>query len=193
MSTLQADSPVGRWVGFQILAGVGSGAGLQLVSLSLPSCKMSQLPDNYCMLTVPNQGIISIQGVTIGEELSSGMAFMIFTQALFPAIVLSLCNLVLVSSLKTQLPIHAVEANATAVTQAGATDFRSVVDSADLAGVVVAYVDSVDSVFYLVAAMVAVSSLFIWGIGWQDLREKVTGAAPSERDAKNVSDERLDG
>lgn len=143
----------------------------------------------------PKQGIISIQGVTTGEELSSGMAFMVFTQALFPAIVLSLCNLVLVSSLKTQLPKNATNADAAAIIKAGATHFRSVVDPADLAGVIVAYASSVDRVFYLVAAMVAVSGLFIWGIGWQDLR-KVTGAAPLKRDVTRsvtaVSDERVE-
>ncbi|ROW06504.1 hypothetical protein VMCG_04270 [Cytospora schulzeri] len=166
MSTLQADSAVGRWVGFQILAGVGSGAGLQL-------------------------GIISIQGVTTGEELSSGMAFMVFTQALFPAIVLSLCNLILVSSLKTQLQVHAANVNAAAVIKAGATDFRSVVDAEDLAGVIMAYANSVDRVFYLVAATTTVSGLFIWEMGWQDIRKKVTDAAPAESGGTNVGDERV--
>ncbi|KAK8021792.1 hypothetical protein PG990_006930 [Apiospora arundinis] len=147
MSTLQADSSVGRWVGFQILAGVGSGAGLQL-------------------------GIISIQSVTSGEELSSGMAFMVFTQSLFPAIVLPLCNLVLVSSLRTQLPIYAPGADVPAVIKAGATSFRQVVGAEDLQGVISAYAVSVDRVFYLNAAMVVVSGLFIYGIGWYDIREK---------------------
>lgn len=105
------------------------------------------------------------------------MAFMVFTQSLFPAIVLSMCNLVLVSSLRTQLSLHAPNVDAAAVIQAGATDFRSVVNAADLPGVIEAYANSVDYVFYLVAAMVAISSLFIWGIGWQDLRKKTSGMA----------------
>ena len=101
------------------------------------------------------------------------MAFMVFTQSLFPAIVLSLCNLVLISSLKTQVPTHAPGADAAAVIKAGATSFREIVDPADLGGVVIAYSNSVDRVFYLVAALVTVSGIFIWGIGWQDLRKKV--------------------
>ncbi|CAG8955746.1 hypothetical protein HYFRA_00011012 [Hymenoscyphus fraxineus] len=153
MSTLEANSSVGKWVGFQILAGVGSGAGLQV-------------------------GIMSIQGATTGEELSSGMAFMVFTQSLFPAIVLSLCNLILVSSLKTQVPLHSPGSDAEAVINAGATNFRDIVDPADLNGVVTAYANSVDRVFYLAAAFVAASGIFIWGIGWQDLRNK---------DAENLS------
>ncbi|KAK7968787.1 hypothetical protein PG988_007860 [Apiospora saccharicola] len=146
MSTLQADSSVGRWVGFQILAGMGSGSGLQL-------------------------GRISIQSVTSGEELSSGMAFMVFTQSLFPAIVLPLCNVALVSSLKTQLPIHAPGVSVTAVIEAGATSFRNVVAAKDLGGVMAAFAESLDRVFYLTAAMVVVSGLLIWGIGWYDIRK----------------------
>ncbi|KAK8139993.1 major facilitator superfamily domain-containing protein [Apiospora sp. TS-2023a] len=151
MSTLQADSSVGKWVGFQILAGVGSGSALQL-------------------------GLISIQSVTSGEELSSGMAFMVFTQSLFPAIVLSLCNVVLVSNLKTQLPLHAPGVDVATVIEAGATSFRNVVVAQDLGGVIAAFAESVDRVFYLNAAMVAVSGLFIWGIGWYDIRKTGTGA-----------------
>ncbi|KAI2464678.1 efflux pump [Annulohypoxylon bovei var. microspora] len=165
MSTLQADSSVGRWVGFQILAGVGSGAGLQL-------------------------GIISIQGVTTGEELSSAMAFMVFTQSLFPAIILSLCNLVLVLGLKAQLPSRAPNADAAAVIKAGATSFRNVVDTADLDGVITAYANSVDQVFYLVVAMVTVSGLFIWGIGWQDIRKKIEGTTSTKRNAPVESNEK---
>ncbi|KAI1406173.1 MFS general substrate transporter [Hypoxylon fuscum] len=166
ISTLQAESSVRRWVGFQILAGVGSGAGLQL-------------------------GIISIQGVTTGEELSSAMAFMVFTQSLFPAIVLSLCNLVLVSSLKTQLSSHAPNADAVAVIKAGATSLRNVVEAVDIDGVITAYANSVDQVFYLVVAMVTISGLFIWGIGWQDIRKKVGDAISAESGAPIESNEKM--
>jgi hypothetical protein len=112
------------------------------------------------------------------------MAFMVFTQALFPAIVLAMCNLVLVSSLKTEIPLRAPSADAAAIIRAGATNFRSVVAPADLPGVLVAYATSVDRVFYLVAAMVVVSGVFIWGIGWQDIRDKTGGG-----DAKPAGEE----
>lgn len=138
-------------------------------------------PDGGPLLTSIKQGIISIQGVTTGEELSSSMAFMVFTQALFPAIILSLCNLVLVSSLKTQLPSHAPNADAAAVITAGATSFRDVVEAADIDGVIAAYANSIGYVFYLVAALVTVSGLFIWGIGWQDIRKKAGNSTSAER------------
>ncbi|KAK8087704.1 MFS transporter, partial [Apiospora hydei] len=165
MSTLQADSSVGRWVGFQILAGVGSGAALQL-------------------------GLISMQSATSGEELSSGMAFMVFTQSLFPAIVLPLCNVVLVSSLKAQLPIYAPGINVAAVIEAGATSFRKVVDAKDLGGVIAAYAQSVDRVFYLNTGMVVASGLFIWGIGWYDIRKKDGTGVSADREHSGTDDKR---
>jgi len=116
------------------------------------------------------------------------MAFMVFTQSLFPAIGLSLCNLVLISSLKTQVPIHAPGADTAAVIKAGATNFRETVDPADLDGVVVAYSNGVDRVFYLVAALVTVSGIFIWGIGWQDLRKKVENVSSNSRELSIEND-----
>ncbi|KAI1074270.1 MFS general substrate transporter [Whalleya microplaca] len=152
LSILRPSSPAGEWVGFQLIAGIGSGAGLQL-------------------------GIIAIQSVTTGEELSSGMAFMVFTQSLFPAVLLTLCNLILVENLKTQLPEHAPGVNPSTIVKAGATNFRSTVGSGDLPGVLDAYSNSMNRVFYLVAALAAVSSIFIWGMGWKDLRKRGEVAA----------------
>lgn len=116
---------------------------------------------------------------------------MVFTQSLFPAIVLSLCNLVLVSSLKTQLSSHAPNADAVAVIKAGATSLRNVVEAVDIDGVITAYANSVDQVFYLVVAMVTISGLFIWGIGWQDIRKKVGDAISAESGAPIESNEKM--
>lgn len=156
-SSLQPSSPVGWWIGFQILAGIGSGAGLQVA-------------------------IIAIQAAVTGEELSSAMAFIVFTQSLGPAIVLVLCNLIFDESLKSQLPKHAPSVDAMAIMNAGATGFRKVVQPRDLAGVLVAYANSIDRVFYLVAAMASACGIALWGMGWQDIRNK--NKIIKENDAK---------
>ncbi|KAI2602756.1 major facilitator superfamily domain-containing protein [Hypoxylon sp. NC1633] len=144
---LQPGSPTGYWVGFQVLAGVGSGLGLQVA-------------------------IIAIQAAVTAEELSSAMAFIVFTQSLGPAIVLSLCQLIFIESLKSQIPQHAPLADMAAIIQAGATRFRAVVRDGDLDGVLIAYANSIDRVFYLVSAMAATSIIVLWGMGWKDLRKK---------------------
>ena len=90
------------------------------------------------------------------EELSSAMAFVVFAQSLGPAIV-----------------------------EAGATDFRSVTHPESLQGVLVAYANSVDRVFYLVAAMAATCGIFLWGLGWYDLRKKESDDETKENVEEN--------
>lgn len=100
------------------------------------------------------------------------MSFIVFTQSLGPAIVLSLCQLIFIESLKEQIPQYAPNADAGAIILAGATRFREVVQSSDIPLVLVAYANSIDHVFYLVAAMAALCGIPLWGMGWQDLRKK---------------------
>lgn len=100
------------------------------------------------------------------------MSFIVFAQSLGPAVVLTLCNLIFVESLKSQIPLQAPNANAAAIIKAGATGFRAIVDPGDLSQVLVAYANSIDRVFYLVAAMAATCGVVLWGMGWQDIRKK---------------------
>ncbi|KAF5120205.1 Efflux pump mlcE [Metarhizium anisopliae] len=146
-SLLQPGSPTGYWVGFQILAGIGSGLSMQLA-------------------------IITVQAAVGGEQLATGMALVIFAQSLGPAIVLTLCNVIFVSSLASQLQDNAPLENAQAVIRAGATGFRTIVQPNNLPGVLAAYANSIDRVFYLVAAVASACALVLWGMGWHDLRKK---------------------
>lgn len=66
------------------------------------------------------QAIIAIQAVVTGEELSLAMAFIVFTQTLGPAIVLTLCQLIFYSSLRAEIPREAPDADTEAVIAAGA-------------------------------------------------------------------------
>jgi hypothetical protein len=102
------------------------------------------------------------------------MAFLVFAQSIGPAIVLTLCNLIFVESLKSQIPLQAPQADAAAIIKAGATGFRAIVSPKDLPHILVAYANSIDRVFYLVAAMAAACGIALWGMGWQDVRKKDT-------------------
>ncbi|KAI0173703.1 efflux pump [Hypoxylon sp. FL1284] len=146
-SLLQPWSPTGYWVGFQVIAGIGSGLSMQLA-------------------------IITVQAVIGGEQLATGMAFIIFSQSLGPAVVLVLCNVIFDSSLYSQLQEKAPRVDAARVIQAGATNFRSIVPPNSIPGVLAAYANSIDRVFYLVAAVASACAFVLWGMGWHDLRKK---------------------
>ncbi|RWA08809.1 hypothetical protein EKO27_g6301 [Xylaria grammica] len=77
-SILQPSSSTGKWVGFQILGGIGSGAGLRL-------------------------SVTSVQAAMGVKELASGIAFVIFCENLDPTIALTLTNVIFSSSLPKEL------------------------------------------------------------------------------------------
>jgi len=157
-SLLEPGSPTGHWVGYQILAGVGSGLSMQLA-------------------------IITVQAAVGAQNLATGMAFVIFAQSLGPAIVLTICNVIFDSSLRTELNERIPHADAAAIMRAGATGYRQILeDAGDLAAVEAAVADSVGRVFYLVASIAAACGVVLWGMGWTDLRKE--GSKGGERDGE---------
>ncbi|GAP91475.2 putative efflux pump [Rosellinia necatrix] len=146
-SLLQPGTSTGRWIGFQILGGVGFGAGLQMP-------------------------IIAVQAAMDGEELASSIAFMVFSQAIGPAIANTLYNVIFLESLQKEIAHHAPQANVQAIIDAGASEFRSIVSPKDINGVLIAYANSLDRIFYLAAAFAGLCGVFLWGMGWHDLRKK---------------------
>lgn len=99
------------------------------------------------MMHLP-KAIMAVQAALAGEELSSGIAFVMLTQALGPTITLTLFNVLFTTSLKSGINQNVPHADATAIINAGATAFRNIVDPAELAGVLRAYADSLNHVFY---------------------------------------------
>ncbi|GAP82372.2 putative efflux pump [Rosellinia necatrix] len=156
-SLLQPGSPTGHWIGFQILAGVGSGLCMQLA-------------------------IMSIQAAISPELLAAGMALVIFAQTLGPALVLVVCNVIFDSSLEALLHDKVPHMDPTAVIRAGATGFRAIVDPDDLPNVLDAYADSIDRVFYFVAGVAATGIFVLWGMGWHDLRVERKNIVPEDGD-----------
>jgi hypothetical protein len=130
------------------------------------------------------QGIISVQAAMNSEELTSGIAFVVFSQAFGPTIAMTLYNVIFLESIKKQIPRLAPNVRPLDIVNAGATGFRSFVPREDLQGVLQAYSDSIDRTFYLAAAFAALCGLFLWGMGWHDLREKKKGQGEEEEVAK---------
>ncbi|KAI1775073.1 MFS general substrate transporter [Hypoxylon cercidicola] len=146
-STFQPNTSTGKWIGYQIIASSGRGAGLQMP-------------------------IVAVQNQVSREELSQAMAFLLWAQYIGPTIFLTLYNTIFSTSLRTQLPQQAPNVDVQAVLAAGATRFREVVDPRDLPNVLIAYSNSLDRVFYLVAGAGVGGFIAAWGMGWRDIRKK---------------------
>jgi hypothetical protein len=108
------------------------------------------------------------------------MAWMVFAQSLAPSIELSLANVIFSSSLKSQLALHAPNANAAEIIHAGATGFRAIVNEDDLPGILLAYANSLNRVFYLIVSIGALCGIWVWGMGWTDIRKKTAATATGD-------------
>ncbi len=93
-----------------------------------------------------------IQNHVSPEELSSATAFIVWCQYIGPTIFLTVFNTIFDTGLRAQLIEQAPNADAEAIILAGATGFRGLARPEDIPGILVAYSNSLDRVFYLVAA-----------------------------------------
>ncbi|KAJ4423328.1 hypothetical protein N0V82_002056 [Gnomoniopsis sp. IMI 355080] len=156
ITTWSTTTGMGKWIGYQIILGLGRGAALQ-------------------------QGMIALQTVLPDSQVAVAMAVMMFLQGLIGSVVISVANTIFDNSLLSEIRAGAPSANAEAVLAAGATAFRKVVSSEQLAAVLEAYAVSFDRVFYLAVGLTAAMFFTSLGLGWHDVREKKarTGGGPS--------------
>ena len=100
------------------------------------------------------------------------MAFLMFAQNFTGALFLSFSDTIFTNSIKTLIPYYAPSVNVQSVIDAGASGFRSLLNGSELAEVLVAYAKSVDRVFYLPTGASICCFIFVWLMGWKDIRKK---------------------
>lgn len=99
------------------------------------------------------------------------MALMIFCQQFGGSVFLAVASTTFSSSLSSALTKFAPAVNPKVVAAAGATGYRSVVSPADVPGVILAYSQAVNYVFYLGAGCAATCFVFAWGMGWKSVKK----------------------
>lgn len=179
LGTLGVDAPTGKWVGFQILAGVGRGFGMQMVrrcifslSRSLSFISRTCVRRRKVAYNAPTQPILAMQAKVKPKEVAVGQALLTFSQSIGIAIFVVVGNTIFDDLLRSGLPKYAPGANAAAIIAAGATGFRSFTTPAELPGVLTAYAKAVTAPLYLAAAAAALAFFSAWGMGWVDIRKK---------------------
>lgn len=139
--TLKVSSGAAAWIGYQILAGIGAGACVQIP-------------------------FIAVQVVLNKKDMPTGNAVAIFFNSLGGAVAISIAQNIFSNTLIQEIPKLTTGVNAKKIIAAGATHIREVTPPSQLAGVLQAYDLAVTRAFILSISCAAVafgcSLLFEW-------------------------------
>jgi MFS family permease len=151
--TLTTSTSNGRLIGYQILAGGGAGAGVQIP-------------------------FIAVQVVATAKELPAANAIVVFFLNLGGALSISIAESVFTNTLRSKITLLAPGVDANSVIAAGATHVRDVVSSVDLPAVLVAYTDAIDRAFILPIAVSALATICACFVEFKSVKGKKLSAAP---------------
>lgn len=151
--TLEVNTGAGKWIGYQIVAGVGLGLGCQLP-------------------------IIVNQAIVDPSDLAASSAFTLFLQTIGSAIWVSAGQAAFVNRLVQKLPQTAPNVNPVLAVATGATDLRRVFSADQISGILEAYMDGLKVAYLIGIVLASVSVVVAFAPKWQSLKGKVTmGAA----------------
>ncbi|KIX94903.1 uncharacterized protein Z520_09213 [Fonsecaea multimorphosa CBS 102226] len=145
--TLKVHSPAGTWIGYQILAGAGAGACVQIP-------------------------FIAVQVVLKKKDMPVGNAVAIFFNSLGGAISISIAQNIFSNTLVQEIPKYTHGVDPQTIIMAGATHIREVTPPAQLAGVLFAYNIAVTHVFILSIACAGIAFVFSLGFEWKSVKGK---------------------
>ncbi|CAI7619037.1 unnamed protein product [Penicillium glandicola] len=147
MSMFHPDASKAVWIGYQIIGGIGVGAGMQ-------------------------QSMIAVQVVLDIADIPTGTAIIVFAQTLGGALFVSIGNNVFRNKLVEYLAKYSPKLDPTLIVRAGATGLHSVVDKADLPGVLLAYNDALMQTFIVSAAVASISIIGALFVEWKSVKGK---------------------
>lgn len=136
--TLDMHSSPSHWIGYQIVAGVGFGAGIQLP-------------------------IIVGQALSEPRDITMSTALMLFAQTLGGAVAVSAAEAAYSNTLLRRLPITAPSVSPQTVVSVGATEIRHVFAPHQVAGIIRAEMDGVHVAFALAVACAGVAAVMTLG------------------------------
>lgn len=144
--TLKVDSSNATWIGYQVLAGFGSGC--------------IQLP------------FIAVQTVLPAKQMPTGNAIAIFFNSLGGAISISIAQNIFANTLVQEIPKLVPGLDPALVVYAGATHVRDVVTKEQLPGTLQAYNKALTTAFILPIAAGSISFLSSLLFEWRSIKGK---------------------
>ena len=152
--TLKVTSSAAAWIGYQILAGVGAGACVQIP-------------------------FVAVQVVLSKKDMPTGNAVAIFFNSLGGAVAISVAQNIFSNTLIQEIPKLTVGINPATIIAAGATHIREVTPKSQLAGVLQAYDLAVTRAFVLPIACASIAFMCSLLFEWKSVKGKklAVGAA----------------
>jgi hypothetical protein len=121
-----------------------------------------------------------VQNLMPHAQISIAMAILVFCLNFGGATFLTFAQTDFTQSFRIALPKHVPGIDPDYIISLGATGFQKVVSPKDLPGVLMAYTEAVDNVFYMMAGASIGAFLFAWGMGWKDIRKHKPRPADTE-------------
>lgn len=153
------DISTGKWIGYQIVLGMGTGAGLQ----------------------VP---MTAVQTVLRTEDIPVGTAAITFFQTLGGTIFIAVGQSVFQNGLTAGIHDHAPDVDSSVIISAGATDIRSALATLGqldaLPGVIESYVDGLRNTYRLSMALMIVAFVAACFLEWRSIK---TGGKSENQDS----------
>ncbi|KAJ5087226.1 hypothetical protein N7456_010842 [Penicillium angulare] len=148
MSMIKPTTSSSKWIGYQVLYGVGSGA-------------MSSAP------------YIAIQNLVPPPQIPIAMAIIILCQSMGGAVWLIAANSIFTNGLKKELAKHIdiIGINPDIIASTGATTIRTLVSGEALTVALECYTTAISHVMYLGISLALATFAFGWGLGWVDIRK----------------------
>ena len=147
LTTLTVNSGAGMWIGFQILFGLGTGAGFQ-------------------------QPLIAAQTVLPLEDIPVGTATVMFIQLLGGALFVSVSQNVFSNALVKNLLANVPGLNPAVVTRSGATNLLTVVGQGSIDKVLVAYNAAITQTFQIATILSCLSLFGAILMEWKSVKGK---------------------
>jgi len=147
MYTFTPETNHSAWIGYQVLAGIGIGFGMQ-------------------------QPLIAVQTVLNIKDVPIGTSVIIFVQTLGGALFVSVAQSIFSNKLVENLKKFAPQIDPQIILNTGATSIQKSVSKADLPGVTLAYNNALTQTFLVAAVMAALTVFGALAIEWKSVKGK---------------------
>ncbi|CAG7963291.1 unnamed protein product [Penicillium salamii] len=162
LSMITPTYSVANRIGFQVLVGLGLG-----------SCN-----------SVP---MMAIQKIIAPAQMSIAMAVLVFCLNMGASLFLQLSTVIFSQGLLSALPKYAPGVNPKDIFESGATHFRDVIPHDAIAGVLLAYSESIRQVFYFLAGLSVAGFTVSCFMGWKPFQTDKPVAKDPELALENTS------